>query len=60
VNNFYEIVSGRVKLKFGKFKGKFLSEVPLWYLRFMVDLWDEDCDDESMWDFIEIMKDNIN
>jgi len=59
MNNFYEIVSGKVKLKFGKYKGCFLSEVPSGYLQFMVDLWEEDCDDESMQDFIDIMKDNL-
>ena len=59
-NNFYEIIEGRCKLKFGKFKREFLLDVPLWYLDFMINYWKKDCDDEAMADFIEIMEDTVS
>ena len=46
-------------VQFGKFKGSYLCEVPSWYLEFMIDLWEPDCDDEDMFDFVEAMIDEL-
>lgn len=58
-NLFYETIEGQSRFKFGKFKGVFLKDVPDWYMNFMVNLWEPDCDDEDMQDFIDLMKDNL-
>jgi len=58
-NNFYDTIEGRHKLKFGKYNGKFMADIPLWYFKFMIKLWKETCDEEPMFDFIAIMEDLV-
>ena len=43
-------------IKFGKFRGQLLANVPGWYLDFMYNLW-LDNEDPAIRDFIDVLED---